>query len=248
MKTIRNIAMAAVIAVTSTAPALAQNAVQNGDFSAGLSGWSTYGDVSVLGQTQQRAVLTTASTFDDDDGLGAGYNNNSGLTPIDFSFATNLAGVPVANLDIGGFATEGSAIRQSFTATAGDLVTVSFTWAFLSLENAANDFGFVALNDSVVKFVDSASVPLASIFTGTFGDFNNVNWNWNSNTFSYVANNTGLQSFSLGVVETGDYNLTSELRVDNISLQVSPVPEPESYAMLLAGLAGLAAALRRRKA
>ncbi len=247
MKTIRNIAIAALIAVTGVAPALAQNAVQNGNFSAGLTGWDTYGDVTVLGQTQ-RAVLTTASTFDDDDGLGAGFNNNSGVSPLDFSFATNLAGVPVTNLDIGGYATEGSAIRQSFAATAGDLVTVSFTWAFLSLENAANDYGFVALNNSVVKFVDSASVPLASIFTGTFGDFNNVSWNWSTNTFSYVANSSGLQSFSLGVVETGDYSLTSELRVDNISVQVSPVPEPESYAMLLAGLAGLAAAVRRRRA
>jgi hypothetical protein len=128
------------------------------------------------------------------------------------------------------------------------VVTVSFTWAFLSLENAASDYGFVALNDSVVKFVDAVSVPLASTFTGTFGDFSSVTWNWNTNTFSYVANSTGQQSFALGVVETGDYNLTSELRVDNISVQVSPVPEPESYLMLLLGLAGLATVVRRRTA
>jgi hypothetical protein len=97
MKILRKIALAAAIAVAGVAPALAQNAIQNGDFSTGLTGWNTYGDVTVQGTTQ-RAVLTTASTFDDDDGLGAGYNNNSGVSPVDFAYASNLAGVPVTQL------------------------------------------------------------------------------------------------------------------------------------------------------
>lgn len=36
--------------------------------------------------------------------------------------------------------------------------------------------------------------------------------------------------------------------MDNLSLTTAPVPEPETYAMLLAGLAAIGAAVRRRKA
>jgi hypothetical protein len=48
----------------------------------------------------------------------------------------------------------------------------------------------------------------------------------------------------LGVVDLNDDLSTSELRLDNIS--VSAVPEPETIAMLLAGLGVIGAAARRR--
>lgn len=248
MKTIRLIAAAVALTAAGVTPAMAQNALQNGTFSSGLANWDSFGDVIVSGGVNPRAVLSTASSFDDDDGLGIGYNNNSGVTAVDLGAVSNLAGVSVLNLDIGGTAYEASAIRQSFAANAGDLITVSFTWAFLSLEAAATDFAFTAVNNSVVKFADVTSVPAASVFNGTFGDFNNVTWNWNNNTVSYTANANGIQSFSLGVVDVGDYTLTSELRVDNVSILVTAVPEPEAYAMLLAGLGLMGAIARRRKA
>jgi hypothetical protein len=249
MKSIRTLAVVAALCAAGTTPAMAQtNQITNPSFDQGLVSWDTFGDVSVMGAVN-RAVLSTASVEFDDDGLGAGFNNNSGTSPVDFSFVPNLGGVPLSSLDIdpfdGPFVTEGSAIRQSFSAMAGDIVTVSFDWAFLSMDSASSDFGFVALNDTVVRFADMNGS--GSSFTGSFGDFADVNWNWSNNTFSYTANASGIQSLVLGVVDMGDYNLSSELRVDNVSILVTAVPEPETYAMLLAGLALMGSIARRRK-
>jgi hypothetical protein len=58
----------------------------------------------------------------------------------------------------------------------------------------------------------------------------------------YVLNDfTNLRSVTLGSIKGGAY-----IAVDNI--QVSPVPEPQTYAMLLAGMAMLAGVARYRKA
>ncbi|MBA4261983.1 MAG: hypothetical protein C0443_08225 [Comamonadaceae bacterium] len=247
MKTVRTLVAAAALCVVGTAPALAQSsALTNPNFDHGLASWDAFGDVTVLGSAR-RAVLSTASVAHDDDGLRPGFNNNSGNAPVDFAFVPNLAGVPLSSLDnpVNGFVTEGSAIRQTFHATAGDFVNVSFDWAFLSMDSVPNDFAFVAVNDTVVRFADANST--GSRFDGTFGDFSVVNWSWTSNSFRYTASTSGIQSLVLGVVDTGDYNLTSELRVDNIAMHITPVPEPETYAMLLAGLALMGSIARRRR-
>lgn len=248
MKNLHTLAVAAALCVAGVAPALAQsNVLQNGNFSNGLNHWNPQGDVVVAGPAQ-RAVLSTASATEDDDGLGAGFNNNSGNSPVDFSFASHLAGVPLGALDTaaGGFTYEGSAIRQTFNATAGDFVDVRFDWAFLSLESTPSDFAFVALNDTAVRFADTAGSR--SSFAGRFGDFSVVNWVWSGNSFRYTASVSGIQSLVIGVVDVADYALTSELRVDNIAVHVTPVPEPGTYAMLLVGLAMMGSiALRRRQ-
>jgi hypothetical protein len=58
---------------------------------------------------------------------------------------------------------------------------------------------------------------------------------------TYELNNfTNLRSVTLGNIAGGAY-----IAVDNI--QVSPVPEPQNYSMLLAGLTLLAAITRKRK-
>lgn len=49
-------------------------------------------------------------------------------------------------------------------------------------------------------------------------------------------------TLALGVVDVNDYNVTSGLLIDNVAV----VPEPETYAMLLAGLGLMAVASRRQ--
>lgn len=48
--------------------------------------------------------------------------------------------------------------------------------------------------------------------------------------------------------ERNDFGSDHGLAIDNLSLTVTPVPEPETYAMLVAGLAVLGAVARRRRA
>jgi len=266
MKSLRSISAAVALCVASIAPAMAQGTTfANGSFDAGsssLASWTTEGDVMVVGATNVAALTTASLGFQDDFPLPAGFNNNSGTAAVDFFYASDLAGVSfaaldaVSGVDADGFengAIEGSAIRQNFFATAGDVLTVKFDWTFLSAEKEINgiaanpDFGFLAINGSAVKFIDALSAPAVSQFTGTFVDLNKVNWGWSGIEYTYTADTTGAVSLVLGVVDVVDSSYTSELRVDNISVSaITAVPEPESYAMLLAGLALMGGIARRR--
>lgn len=247
MNTARQLLAAATLLAIGTAPALANGTTfQNGSFASGQTGWSLWGDAEIRTTGNRIAVLSTATTDQQDDpSLPAGFNNNSGFSPVDLFFAPDLAGLAPSLLDIGGFAMEGSAISQEFTATAGDLLTVSFDWAFLTADQSNADYGFIAINDTVVSVVNINSTPKVSSFNGTFGDFNNVSWNWTNASYSYTAAANGAVRLVIGVIDIDDFSGTSEFRVDNIS--VSAVPEPEAIAMLLAGLGVVGAAVRRRR-
>jgi len=247
MKSIRQIAAAAALVFVAASPALAQSTTfQNGSFDANsLTGWQTYGDVRTV---NGRVSMTTASTAYDDDNLGAGnegFLNESGTAAVDFFNEPTLAGIPVTSFDIdGGYGYEGSAIRQSFSALAGTTLNVSFDWAFSSTDTFSPDFGFIAINDSVHKFVDTGSQYLTGKFLGSFVDAQNVTWNWFNSTYSYQANTDGSLALALGVVDINDASYTSRLRIDNVT--VSAVPEPETYALMLAGLGLVGWAVRRR--
>lgn len=247
MNAIRHIAAAVALCAIGTVPALAQGTTfTNGTFDGGsLSGWQSYGDVLAAGG---RVRTTTASTAYDDDALGAGnegFMNESGTPAVDFFDATSLAGIPLTNFDIDGYAYEGSAIRQDFTAIAGDMLTVTFDWAFSSTDTVNPDFAFLAVNESVYKFVDTGSQYLSGNFLGTFVDAENVSWSWYQSSYTYQASSNGAVSLALGVIDIGDTQYTSQLRFDNIA--VSAVPEPESYALMLAGLGLVGGYVGRRQ-
>lgn len=245
------IAVAALCALGAPAAFAQGTTFANGNFDGGsLANWTVEGDVSVIG-SRKAVALTTASVSNQDDyPLQEGANNLSGTAAVDFSSAASFANLSIDSFDIGGFAYEGSAIRQEFTAIAGNTLTVNFDWTFLSAEKAVGnipanpDFGFLAINGTVVKIIDALSAPAVGQFDGNFVGFDDSGWVWTTNSYSYTPTTTGLVSLALGVVDIGDYNYTSELRVDNIT--VSAVPEPESYAMLLAGLAFIGGIARRR--
>lgn len=227
MKSIRTLIAAAALCVAGAAPAFAQSTTfTNGDFSAGLSGWDTLGDVSV--SNAGRAVLTTAY-LDGDFVEGDELFNLSGSSAAWVDEVESFAGLTSGVL--GSDATEGSVLLQSFTVSAGDSISLEFWFGLATQEtNAAdyNDFAFVAVNGEVQQVV---SLTDAS----------------RSGQFSFQFLTGGTAELAFGVVDVGDTAGVSYFIVDNVN--VTAVPEPSSYAMLLAGMAimGSVAARRRRQ-
>lgn len=140
--------------------------VLNGGFESGLANWSAAGDVLAVGagmgsgpvQGAGQALLTTASL------LGDGHNF-SGSDAAAVGALEAFLGLAPGSLDAlapAGAAVEGSALRQTFTAQAGD--KLSFHYNFLTTEPAANnpnpDLAFLLLNNTFHLLATTAS-PLS---------------------------------------------------------------------------------------
>lgn len=115
------------IGFVEVSPVEAATVIKNGDFSNGLTGWSTIGN-----------VVNSGGAAD----LNAGGGSN---TPSVETFL-GLAGGTLAG--IGDNPTVGSAIKQSFKANAG--TAVNFDWQFATDDYLPfNDFAFYSLVSSV---------------------------------------------------------------------------------------------------
>jgi len=211
-------------------------AVTNGSFSDGLNGWSALGDVNL----QAGAILmTTASVdYEDDYPEAAGAFNASGTAAAETGVVGGIEdfiGVAMGTLNVGeDFAFEGSVLKQTFNVNAGD--TLTFNWNFFTNEASTGaDYAFVSINGALTTLatpLDAANSSLPYAYTTGF------------QTFSQTFNTASSVTLAFGVVDVNDYNVTSALWFDNVAV----VPEPETYAMLLAGLGLLGFASRRKQA
>lgn len=217
------------------APAYAQ--IANGTFSSGLTGWSASGDASTR---DGAGFVTNASLAEDDDDLGAGFHNFSSTEVFSASNLETSLGLPADALspDAGNgiLATEGSALLQSVTVQAGDVL--SFDWTFLTNEAAGTDYAFVVIDGTAVDL--STGVTLAAGTTYDYG-FTTGAQSFQSAPFA----SAGTVTIGFGVVEVDSFVASSALSFDNVSL--SAIPEPSAFAAF-AGLAGLALAATRRRA
>ena len=214
--------------VLVTAPS--QAAVINGSFEQGLFGWQSTKSVGSINSSIgvnptdgyfQTSLVTNSSAS------AASIEKFLGLTRGSLSTLGN------------GVANGGAAIKQTFTASAGDVV--SFDWNFLTDEGTPNarnnDFAFFSLTgltelaDTKVSFVDSLS-PFREE-TGY-------------QTTSYNITTAGTYTLGFGVINSGDRKVQSGLLVDNVSSE--PVPEPASMLGILAfGALGGKKLLKRKQ-
>lgn len=231
--------MAALVAATFGATAMPAAAdIVNGSFTAGLSGWAAAGDASVAVDAAGPALwLTTAAEGgSDDDGVPF---NRTGTAQVAVAAADGLAafaGVAATAFDAApgsGEAYEGSAVRQSFVAAAGD--TLTFRWDLRS-----ND----PLGDRAFVVVDGQAWLLAASDQALPGSGAPYAASTGPATFSWTFAGGGAHSLGFAVVDIGDYSVSSALVVSEVAL--TPVPEAPALVSMLAGLAALAGRRRAR--
>ena len=253
--TFTRIALAAATLVAASAHAAP---LQNGSFSAGLSNWTTVGDVAVLtgsaagndfGSTPTLVLGTASLTNQNDEPAAAGAYNVSGTSA---TLAAQADGAEVnLGLSTSAFASslgadnavEASSAAQSFFVQAGD--TISFTWQVLTRDGYAGS-GDVASDSAWVSFSQAAVPQLAPTVTQTLlGNIGNLalsaanadGWRTTDvNTFTFTATG-GTARLGWGVADLGDATGTTLLAIRNVTVQAAPVPEPASVALLLAALA-----------
>lgn len=232
--------------IASTVLALALSAISslaladvtvNDGFENGLGAWSVFGTASTVG--------TSAATEGSKVGLvhatEGGADNAAQLQAFVGVFGDNLRPQPDSSDAFAG----GSAISQSFNAKKGDLV--SFDWRFVTneLQPLSTDFSFVVLNGKATVLMDrTSSLPIGA---GVLDFESSTDWR----RMTLVADHDGINTVSFGVMQTLDTSFSSAMVVDKFEVNpgaTAPVPEPETYAMMLAGLGLLAAVARRRKA
>ncbi|WP_348694592.1 FxDxF family PEP-CTERM protein [Duganella fentianensis] len=190
----------------------------------------------VAGQAHAAPIeLVNNGSFESIDGhtsLASGkwniYNNITGWTGIG-------NGIEVRN-NVAGTAFDGkyfveldtranSAMQQSILTTAGKNYTLSFAFE--------NRPGVALSSEGIEVFWNGLSQ----------GVYNNST-NWKTVTLN-VQGIAGSSVLKFAAVGKSDSYGTS---LDKVSLVAAPVPEPETYAMLLAGLAMVGVVARRRKA
>ncbi len=90
----------------------------------------------------------------------------------------------------------------------------------------------------------TSNVSFQALFNGVqvYG-MQNTSMNWTHFTFENLSATSALTELKFS-----SRNDPSFTRLDNVSVVAAPVPEPETYAMMIAGLGLLAFAAKRRKA
>lgn len=135
----------------------------------------------------------------------------NGFGSVSVGQIESFLGLPAGTISAvgNGPATQGSAMRQTFTATAGEMW--AFDWNFLTGEGTPsffNDFAFVVLNGAIVELADTGfptfDFSLTS-FTSETG----------FHTFCFETSG-GADSLAIGVVDVGDTAVDSAVLVDNL--------------------------------
>ena len=191
-----------------------------------FSNWNSSGDVAIPSSGQVNMSNSSFGFGDDTDFNPANpeaynYTQNNVSTEAN-GLLQSFVGVNSNDLDIAGQAFEGSAVKTTITALAGD--KLNFKWNFLTNETAtsapftpSNDFAFVTINGVVNKLADLTNASNSSSFFDS---------ETGQNAFSYTFAQQGNYQVGIGVVDIDDYGVTSALQVRNAEVQ--SVPEPLS--------------------
>jgi predicted heme/steroid binding protein len=230
----KRILRSASLFLALAAPAFAQFA--NGSFASDLGDWNVSGDVAVR---DGAAFLTTAALAGGDD-LSGSYNFSGNEVTASFPDLESLLGLGAGALDPAPlnfvYASEGSALFQSVSVQAGDVL--GFDWTFLSNDDGGADYAFLVIDGAVFDLSTGSSLTSGTTYSYGFTTGPQL---FQSTPFA----SAGTVTIGFGVVDVIDGFSTSALIIDNVAL--APIPEPSAFAAL-AGLGALALAATRRRA
>jgi len=222
----------AICIITLTLAALSNiaSAITNGGFETGdFTGWSTIGVTSI-----ETAAYGTGPT---EGSYQALVISEDGSLVSDSTIETFL-GLAAGTLDglIAANATAGSAIKQTITVSAGDMLT--FDWNFLTDEVEAGDdvpdFTFVSIVSGTSEILADA---VSSTFVSSGTSFPHET---GFTMFPYTFPTSGTFTLGFGVMHAGDNEVDSGLLLDNVTI----IPEPATIALL--GLGALSLLRRKR--
>ncbi|NEP38091.1 MAG: trypsin-like serine protease [Okeania sp. SIO2H7] len=192
--------------------------IQNSSFEKGLTGWSRRGSAGVTNSTFPVSTSQgdSQALIVNDEFLGIASTNE----------IEELLELDPGDLDAvsGSLIVAGSAIKQTFQAKAGDVLTFDFN--FLTDEwtpdDFLNDFSFVSLASDVFNN------PFIDLLADTFSDFVDSDTAFFSETgyqsYSYVIPETGTYTLGFGVADAEEIGGLSGLLVDNVKLASTPEP------------------------
>jgi len=190
--------------------------VANGSFEDGLNGW-TVENLSGTTPGQGITVITTGGTN------STGYGDN----------VPNYDGTHAA------YFVDDNAVQsiwQKVSLVSGTEYTLNFA-LFGTESGAGNQFGF-AFTDSVVRNI--FDIPTIDLL---FDDDVSVGA-WQDYSYTFTANRTA--DYVLNFAFLSGPTPAKDVLLDGVSITTAPVPEPATWAMMIAGLGMVGFAMRRR--
>ena len=216
--------------LTLAVPAQAVEVLSNGDFSSGLSGWTSYttanGTIaltpSLPGAPQPQTAAVTSFNV-----TGSGASNaltlNAGkISPIYGSTPAEGGGVTQTFTTVGGLATFSADIAAFYTRTSGT-------------------FGSLGLMAVLLDGVIMDTFDFGAVASGPATLLDSLDFTTNLTAGQHTLSLQATRVFAPGGGVTYQY-------FDNVSLDVTAaVPEPSTWAMIILGFAGVGFLAYRRK-
>ncbi len=197
-----SVCLLATYCVLLIAPQAAPAQPTNPGFESGdFTGWLYAGTAAAVG-----AGFGSGPTEGSVEALLANASGSVSVTSLEAFLGLSAGTVSALG---NGNATEGSAIKQAFSATAGD--RFAFDWNFATREgtpSSFNDFAFVVFNGVLRELADTGFSPFVSSDT----PFSNET---GFRSFCFTATG-GPDSVAIGVVDVGDAVVDSAVLIDNL--------------------------------